>query len=296
MDHWPTARVVDALCELDPEMGGQLAKAGQAFAKKRLRRERFAQDEWLSAQRRAVPKLYSDSPTPPRRSADPLRCARALLSSDEPVAVLQDLGERVRRSDWAPERVLAAWEANDPVFGITDHSVGGAVLNQHFRMETVLAGNFLSHTDSLHRFEVCGPVMATRGHLTDAHMDDPDIWNSCVSGAKVWFMTDSREWSREYQVSVRQIVEVEPLDAETFLSLPGSRWAVVTDGAALYCPNTYVHRVVTLERYVGFGTFCATRESAARLLRFWREHGSLFEADGSPGLIDGLDEAFREAA
>ncbi len=291
-NHWPTARVIDALRELDEPTGSQLARAGEAFAKKRLRRERFTKSSWLSAQRRAVPKLYARTPTGPRAAMDPLTCAQTLLSaSDEPVAVLQDLGDTVRRSRWAPERVLAAWEANDPVFGITDHSVGSEVLSEDFRLDTVLEDNFLSRTESLERFEVCGPVLATRGHLTDAHMDDPDIWNSCVSGAKAWFMADSREWSREHRVSIRHIVDVEPLDVETFLSLPGSRWAVVADGAALYCPNTYVHRVVTLERYVGIGTFCATRASAGRLLDFWRAHGSLFEADGSPGLIRGLEDA-----
>jgi len=294
--HWPTARVIDTLCELDRPTGTQLAKAGRRFAKKRLRRERFTRRSWLSAQRRGVPKLYSSSPTRPHEPMDDLAHARALLSlSDAPtVAVLRDMGER--RSQWTPQRVLDAWQADDPAFGITDHAVGGAALSAHVRMNTVLENNLLSHEDALDRFEVCGPILATRGHITDAHMDDPDIWNSCVSGAKAWVMADIREWSRQFQLSVRRILDAEPLDVETFLSLPGSRWAVVTDDTALYCPNTYVHRVVTLERYVGIGTFCATPESAPRLLDFWHEHGSQWEADGAPGLIQGVEAALREAA
>jgi hypothetical protein len=63
---------------------------------------------------------------------------------------------------------------------------------------------------------------------------------------------------------------------EAFLSVPGSRWFVVEPGQTLFLPGHMAHKVVTLENYLGVGSFFVTPASYLRTLERWTQHTPLW--------------------
>lgn len=273
-----TAAVIEQMSRIDP-----LAPCPnvRAFAAKRVRLRPFSLTDFRRAQAKGVPRLYQTTPTPPRASyRRPRSMVRRLFGKEDAqrFAVIQDFEQKVTRSHWKGANIARRWNEGSRVFAVTDHSDAVSVKSA-FCWDLVTKQNFLSR-DGLRRFEVCGPVLATSGHLTASHVDDPDIWNSCLSGRKLWYLMDATDWAKHEGVNNETLLDSIHFDFETFMKIPSSRWAIVEEGNAFYCPNRYAHRVVTLDRYIGAGTFMVTPESRTRLLRYWARHGTQWARSG----------------
>lgn len=114
-------------------------------------------------------------------------------------------------------------------------------------------------------------VISSKGNLTDNHADDCDGTNHCFIGRKLWLAWDRIQGKTVgFQDVDRDPVERQAaFDLETFLSLPSSRWFVVEPGLTLFLPGNLEHKVITLEHYLGVGSFHVALPSYLRCLKRW---------------------------
>ena len=133
--------------------------------------------------------------------------------------------------------------------------------------------------------EILTMVVSSAGTLSDSHTDDPDGSNHCFAGEKLWLV-----W-HTFQGLAQGLEDVERCDVfgdraafslAGFLAVPGSRWFVVRPGLTLFLPGHLRHKVITLERYLGVGSFFVMLPSyLCTLLRLDQTHAAL-GAHGSP--------------
>jgi hypothetical protein len=64
-----------------------------------------------------------------------------------------------------------------------------------------------------------------------------------------------------------------------FLSVPGSRWFTVEAGQTLFLPGHLTHKVITLDDYLGVGSFFVMLPSYVRTLHRWTRHTPLWALD-----------------
>lgn len=133
--------------------------------------------------------------------------------------------------------------------------------------------------------EILTMVVSSAGALSDSHTDDPDGSNHCFAGEKLWLVWDS------FQGLARGLEDVERCDVygdqaafsiSRFLAVPGSRWFVVTPGQTLFLPGHLTHKVITLERYLGVGSFFVMLPSYLRTLMRWTKHTPLWALTAPP--------------
>lgn len=117
-------------------------------------------------------------------------------------------------------------------------------------------------------------VISSKGNLTDNHADDCDGTNHCFLGKKLWLA-----WDRiEGQAAGFEDVDRNPVqhqaafDLSTFLSMPSARWFTVEPEQTLFLPGSLAHKVVTLEHYIGVGSFHVALPSYMRCLERWILH------------------------
>jgi len=109
-------------------------------------------------------------------------------------------------------------------------------------------------------------VISSQGNVTDSHSDDPDGSNHCFVGRKLWLAWDTFEGrAAGLQDCSRDLVrERARFDLATFAALPSACWWTVGAGETLFLPGRLTHRVITLEPYIGIGSFYCTPGQRAR--------------------------------
>ena len=114
-------------------------------------------------------------------------------------------------------------------------------------------------------------VISSRGNLTDIHADDCDGTNHCFVGRKLWLAWDRIEGRAAgfEDVDRDPVCDQAAFDLEVFLSLPSSRWFTVEPGQTLFLPGSMAHKVITLEHYLGVGSFHVALPSYLRSLERW---------------------------
>ena len=131
--------------------------------------------------------------------------------------------------------------------------------------------------------EMLTMVVSSAGAVSDSHTDDPDGSNHCFAGRKLWLVWDT------FRGLARGLEDVErcgitgrraAFDMSAFLSVPGSRWFIVEPGLTLFLPGHLTHKVVTLNEYIGVGSFFVMLPSYWRTLVRWSQHTPLWALDG----------------
>jgi hypothetical protein len=120
-------------------------------------------------------------------------------------------------------------------------------------------------------------VISSKGNLTDIHADDCDGTNHCFLGRKLWLAWDRIEGRAVgfQDVDRDPICDQAAFDLEAFLSLPSSRWFTVGPGQTLFLPGSLAHKVITLEHYLGVGSFHVALPSYLRSLERWVVYDTL---------------------
>lgn len=135
-------------------------------------------------------------------------------------------------------------------------------------------------------------VIASPGNVTDSHSDDPDGTNHCFSGCKLWLVWDVFEGMAAGLEDVeREDVEGSArFDMARFLSLASSRWFLVSTGDTLFLPGSLTHKVLTMESYLGVGSFHIGLPGCLDTFTRWLHHGPLWSIDDprreNAGLVD----------
>ena len=169
---------------------------------------------------------------------------------------------------------------------MTDFHIRGTAIMKRIDCSHLSSFNLLAGApDPIGTEEILTMVVSSAGALSDSHTDDPDGSNHCFAGEKLWLVWDT------FQGLARGLEDVERCDVygdqaafsiAGFLAVPGSRWFVVRPGQTLFLPGHLTHKVITLERYLGVGSFFVMLPSYLRTLMRWTRHTPLWALTAPP--------------
>jgi hypothetical protein len=244
------------------------------------------------------PSILAGFPVPlrgPLRELPPADAGRALIHwlatrrSRETHRIYT--GPTGMRRELTLRDIAVKWRANRTRFGVTDLYIRGTMMEDVIAPEVLSRFNLLPHSSAGAREqEMFSFVIASRGHVTDSHSDDPDSTNYCFVGKKLWLAWDTYEGMRRGLQDVERVPVYRQarFDMEAWLSLRSARWFVVNAGETLFLPAHLTHKVVTLEPYVGVGGFFLALPNCLRLLAHWIVRGPLWSKRDSTGYRDDL--------
>jgi hypothetical protein len=298
---WQQAARYDRRLRL-PRNAAQRQALLAALARKRIAAQPYSQAALFGAVAGSRPAVLQGVPVPVAGAerhglVDALVAALERGFGDEPCARAQIGPQRVRRHLTVPQ-LMRRWDSGRHLVSVTDLHVRGTPLARSIDTRALSAFNLLPRGgETMQRQEMMTLVVASAGNVTDSHSDDPDGSNHCFVGRKLWLAWDTFEGRR---VGL-QDCEREPVngsarfDLARFCALPGARWWTVESGQTLFLPGRFAHRVITLEPYIGIGSFYVTPASCLDSLMRWYVHGPLWSLDDPEGDNDGLVDGIARA-
>lgn len=177
--------------------------------------------------------------------------------------------------------VIRRWEEGHTILSVTDLHFRGTDFENLIDISALSNFNILCTdpqftTEFIERLEMMTLVISTRGNVTDSHSDDCDGSNHCFTGSKLWITWDRVEGQgKGLQDNTRDLVDGRAaFDMRTFLSLPSARWFVISANQTLFLPGNLAHKVVTLDDYLGVGSFHVTLPGSLGTLARWHVHGT----------------------
>lgn len=200
-------------------------------------------------------------------------------------------GPNGTRRRLAIAELLRRWQSGRHVVSITDLHVRGTSLERDIDTTELSGFNLLPlGSEDMQRQEMMTLVVSSRGNVTDSHSDDPDGSNHCFVGRKLWLAWETFEGQRAglEDCSRDAIHQRAHFDLATFAGLRSAKWWTVGPGETLFLPGRLSHRVVTLDSYIGIGSFYCTPASCLENLSRWYQHGALWELDDPKGENAGL--------
>ena len=272
------------------------------LARKRIAVQPYASAALWSAVAGSRPAVLQGVPVPvagEQRHGRVEALVGALLRGfgDEPCARAQIGPQRVRRHLTVPQ-LMQRWNSGRHLVSVTDLHVRGTPLARSIDTRALSAFNLLPRGgETMQRQEMMTLVVASAGNVTDSHSDDPDGSNHCFVGRKLWLAWDTFEGRRVgLQDCERDLVNGSArFDLARFCALPGARWWTVETGQTLFLPGRFAHRVITLEPYIGIGSFYVTPASCLDSLMRWYAHGPLWSQDDPDGDNEGLVDRIAAA-
>jgi hypothetical protein len=122
-------------------------------------------------------------------------------------------------------------------------------------------------------------VISSKGNVTDSHSDDPDGSNHSFCGRKLWLGWETFEGQAAGLEDNSRGAKNDPaaFNLKAFLSLPSSCWFTVSSGETLFLPGRLTHKVLTLEPYLGVGSFYVALPCAVDTITRWTLHHALWE-------------------
>lgn len=265
--------------QFDVTLPGHLsARAQRLVDAKRLLPKHYSREILLDRLASGKVALFSDFPTGPTGSRAPETLCRVICRSiggSERANV--QIGQRRSRRTMPLSEVMRRWLKGRHLTSTTDLHFRGTSLVGRFRAASLSDFNLLG-PPSPDWLEMMTLVVSTAGSVSESHSDDCDGSNHCITGAKLWLVWDRLEGKAAglQDVTHDDVYGAERFEVSTFLALKSSRWFVVNPGVTLFLPGHLTHRVITLEPYVGFGSFNITLASWPRTLGRWETTGAAY--------------------
>jgi hypothetical protein len=250
----------------------------------------FSRDVLFASMARGRPVLFNDMPVNVRR-------ARTLGTREAVVRALKDgfsSSERLRVR-CGPSRtpkyltldhLLTRWADDRTIVNVTDFHIRDSGIMTRIDISVLSSFNLLARAPApIGTEEILTMVVSSAGALSDSHTDDPDGSNHCFAGQKLWLVWDT------FEGIARGLEDVERCDVygdqaafsiSHFLAVPSARWFVVSPGQTLFLPGHLTHKVITLERYLGVGSFFVMLPSYLRTLMRWTQHTPLWALTAPP--------------
>ena len=279
---WQTAAA------LDPTLTVR-ARDWPALLRKRLRSEPSSRAGLFSRMAAGRPVVFSDFPVVVSKPL--VELIRTGFPRSQTARV--QMGPSRRRGHLPVPELMRRWAAGRARVSVTDLHIRGTRLEQAIDVGSLSDFNLLIRgSEAMAYQEMMTLVISSRGNVTDSHSDDPDGSNHCFTGRKLWLAWETFAGrARGLQDVERDEVEGQAaFDLRTFLSVPGSRWFTVSTDETLFLPGKLTHKVVTLEPYIGVGSFYVALPSCLETLIRWNLRGplwSLADPDGErAGLVD----------
>lgn len=185
------------------------------------------------------------------------------------------VGPERRRSAISIGKLLDLWEENQTPVSTTDLHFRDSRFQARLRAEVLSDFNLLcAESRNMMPLEMMTLVIGSAGNVTDSHSDDSDGSNHSFVGKKLWIAWDRREGAAGGLQDVTHDVVWARADftMRDFLSLSSSCWWTVSSGRTLFLPGNMTHKVLTLEPYIGFGSFHVSLPAYFRTITRWILH------------------------
>lgn len=192
------------------------------------------------------------------------------LKKDEKIFIRYGLNRTMKKVTISD--VIERWIRGRSKFGVTD---------LHFRDTkyfTKIDANAISYFNLLPLFpdevsflEMLTLVISSKGIFSDSHSDDGDGSNHCIIGKKLWFAWDKEEGSKAglQDCTYDPVYDQARFSIKKFLSLKSAHWFLVSEGQTLFMPGNFTHKVITLESYIGFGSFYVSFPNYINSIKRW---------------------------
>jgi len=154
-----------------------------------------------------------------------------------------------------------------------------------------------SGSDDLEHEENLSLLVSSPGHYSAQHTDDYDVLTHCFVGRKLWVAWDTIEGDRLGLEDVsRQDIFAEPsFDIARVLRLRRSCWFLLEEGQTLFMPHEFCHKVVTLDHYLGVGSFSFKLPGLMRSIDWWIANQPTWTFNRRGGAQDLLNVLIRVA-
>lgn len=192
---------------------------------------------------------------------------------------------RTRKMSKVPE-LMAKWKRDRAIISVTDLHFRKTKFEQKVEADALSDFNIYCFNDDLVTYlEMMTMVISSSGNVTDSHTDDSDGSNHCFTGKKLWLCWDRVEGQERglQDVTFDDVTGFAKFSIKNFLKVPSAQWLVVSDNRTLFLPGNLTHRVITLEKYIGIGSFHVALPSYIRSLRRWILTGS---TDVTPEMLE----------
>jgi hypothetical protein len=186
----------------------------------------------------------------------------------------------------AIDELLKRWSNGRARVNVTDLHIRKTNVTRYIDCRSLSNFNLLADAGgAVGAEEMLTMVVSSAGTFTDSHTDDPDGTNHCFVGRKLWLVWDTFLGmslnlgdAERCQIDTGRV----PFSMSGFLGVPGSSWFIVGPGQTLFLPGHLTHKVVTLDAYLGIGSFFVMLPSYFRTLKRWTEHTPLWALDAPP--------------
>ena len=185
--------------------------------------------------------------------------------------------------------VLERWERGKSRFGVTDLHFRETNYFEKVDADSISYFNLLPlFSDEVSFLEMLTLVISSTGIFSDSHSDDGDGSNHCIVGKKLWFAWDKEEGQRAglQDCTYENIFDQARFSIKKFLGLKSGHWFLVSEGQTLFMPGNFTHKVITLENYIGFGSFYVSFPNYVNSLKRWILKNS---TDVTPEFIDEMN-------
>jgi len=299
-----------SICELwndaagfDPTLSARPAHLA-ALKRKHVLARPYAREALFEAMARGEPAVFSGVHVPVAQAAElGLQAAlvKAICGAFKPgERAGAQVGPSRSRRKLPVRELMRRWNSGHHLVSVTDLHIRGTRLERQINTDDLSAFNLLPlGSEDMRRQEMMTMVIGARGNVTDSHSDDPDGSNHCFTGRKLWLAWETFEGQQAgLQDCERGLVrERARFSLSAFCSLRSARWWTVGPGETLFLPGRLTHKVVTLEPYIGIGSFYVAPTSCLDSLSRWYLHGPLWSMDDPRGdnaaLVDEIAVAMR---
>jgi hypothetical protein len=278
---------------VDPTLRGW-ESAASLLRRKYLRAHPYTRSHLFSRMMKGQPNLFIDFPVRLKQESHDKRLAlRNTIKrgfSIRAAASVQLNSSRCTRM--SVKDLLKRWERGRSVVSVTDLHFRKTRFEESIDAAALSDFNILcSDPHLIENLEMMTLVISSKGNLTDTHTDDCDGSNHCFLGKKLWLCWDRQEGRAKgfEDLDRDRVKNFASFDLASFLSLPSSRWFVVKENETLFLPGSLSHKVITLEDYIGVGSFHVALPGYVRALRRWILYDTL---DIQPGnLLERINRA-----
>ena len=191
---------------------------------------------------------------------------------------------RTRKLARVPE-LMAKWKRDRAIVSVTDLHFRETKFEKRVEADALSDFNIYCFNETLIEYlEMMTMVISSSGNVTESHTDDSDGSNHCFTGQKLWLTWDRLEGKEcgLQDVTFDSVFGDAKFSIKNFLKVPSAQWFVVSANRTLFLPGNLTHRVITLEKYIGIGSFHVALPGYIRSLRRWLLTGS---TDVTPELL-----------
>lgn len=230
--------------------------------------------------------LFSDFPVNFKEKADSERMEEVIRTGFPKVARARTQnGPAKVRKYLSVHDLMDKWKRSKGIVSVTDLHFRDTLFEQRVNADPLSDFNIYCHNKDLVRYlEMMTMVISSKGNITETHSDDSDGTNHCFMGVKLWLVWDRLEGKKQglQDATYDAYSGAAHFSIRDFLKTRGSQWFLVGPGETLFLPGNLTHRVITLESYIGIGSFYVAIPSYIRSLYRWTMTGS---TDVTPELL-----------